>query len=1000
MRVRTRVAVAVLMGLASGRAAQALDPHRALTQYGHDVWRMADGLPQNAVLAVLQSRDGYLWLGTTSGLVRFDGVRFTVFDKANTEAIGHNQISALFEDRDGSLWIGTFGGGLTRLQNGRFTAYTKRDGLSHDVVKAICQDRDGSLWIATLAHGVNRFKDGRFSIYTARNGLPHDDVFAVAPSRDGGVWIATAGGLAHFRDGQFTAYTTRDGLPSNRVVSVYEDRKGSLWAGTRDRGLVRLRDGGFTVYTVADGLSSDVVSSILEDRAGALWFATKERGINRLYDGRFSAYTAKEGLSSDVVYSVVEDREGSLWIGTFGGGVNRLRDARFTVFTTQNGLPYDHVRSVFADTEGGVWFATFGGGLGLLKDGRFTSLSRRDGLPNDRLFCVLRDRRGDLWVGAAGAGLARRRGDRFTRYTTRNGLVHDNVRALYEDRQGNLWVGTSGGLSRFRDGRFTNYTAADGLPNDAVHAIHQDRAGALWLGTWGGGLARFENGTFTAFTRKDGVPNDFILSFYEDRQGSLWIGTLGGGLVRLREGRFRAYTTKEGLFEDLVYQVFEDGRENLWISCNKGVYRVSKKELDDLDRGRVRSVRSVAYGVADGMPSGECTSGSQPLGGKGRDGRLWIPTQNGVVVIDPDRLETNQVPPPVVIEELLVDRRAVAVEGQPSLPPGGGDLEFHYTGLSFLVPGKVRFKYRLEGWSDDWVDAGPRRVAAYTNIPPGRYRFRVIAGNAGGVWNETGASFEFRLRPHFHQTWWFYGLVAMAVGLAGLGLHRVKVRQVEAEFAAVLAERTRMSRELHDTLAQGFAGIAIHLDAAAVCLPKGAQELRGHLALARALVRESLAEARRAVLDLRPHALEHADLAAALSEMAGRLGGESTVQVDVTGVSRRLPSAVETHLLRIAQEAVTNALRHAGAREIRVHLGFGADHVSLRIQDDGRGFPVTPTAPSTPGHMGLVGIRERAARMGGHLTLHSQAGVGTEVVVEVPLPGTASEQDEAPQRTH
>jgi signal transduction histidine kinase len=291
-------------------------------------------------------------------------------------------------------------------------------------------------------------------------------------------------------------------------------------------------------------------------------------------------------------------------------------------------------------------------------------------------------------------------------------------------------------------------------------------------------------------------------------------------------------------------------------------------------------------------------------------------------------------------------------------------------------------------------------VAAYTNIPPGRYRFRVIAGNADGVWNETGASFEFRLRPHFHQTWWFYGLVVMAVGLAGLGLHRVKVRQVEAEFAAVLAERTRMSRELHDTLAQGFAGIAIHLDAAAVCLPKGAQELRGHLTLARALVRESLAEARRAVLDLRPHALEHADLAAALSEMAGRLGGESTVQVDVTGVSRRLPSAVETHLLRIAQEAVTNALRHAGAREIRVHLGFGADHVSLRIQDDGRGFPVTPTAPSTPGHMGLVGIRERAARMGGHLTLHSQAGAGTEVVVEVPLPGTASEQDEAPQRTH
>jgi signal transduction histidine kinase/streptogramin lyase len=655
---------------------------------------------------------------------------------------------------------------------------------------------------------------------------------------------------------------------------------------------------------------------------------------------------------------------------------------------------------VFEDREGQVGFATFGGGLGLLKDGRFTTFSRRDGLPLDRLFCVLRDRRGDLWVGTAGAGLARRRGGRFTRYTTRDGLANDNVRALYEDREGNLWVGTSGGLSRYRDGRFTTYTTADGLPNDAVHAIHQDRRGALWLGTWGGGLSRFQNGIFTAFSRKDGVPNTFILSFYEDREGSLWIGTLGGGLVRLREGRFRVYTTKEGLFEDLVYQVFEDGRENLWISCNKGVYRVSKRELDDLDRGLVRSVRSVAFGVADGMPSGECTSGSQPLGGKGRDGRLWIPTQNGVVVIDPERLETNQVPPPVVIEELLVDRRPVLVEGQPSLPPGGGDLEFHYTGLSFLVPGKVRFKYRLEGWSDEWVDAGPRRVAAYTNIPPGRYRFRVIAGNADGVWNETGASFDFRLRPHFYQTWWFYGLAAMTVALAGLGLHRLRVRQVEAEFAAVLAERTRMSRELHDTLAQGFAGIAIHLDAAAACLPKGAHELRGHLALARALVRESLAEARRAVLDLRPRALEHADLAAALSDMAGRLAAEATIQVEVTGAPRRLASAMETHLLRIAQEAVTNALRYAGAREIRVGLDFAGDHVSLRVQDDGCGFPVSPTAPSTSGHLGLVGIRERAARMGGRLTLQSRAGSGTEVVVEVPLPEIASEQDEGPQRTH
>jgi signal transduction histidine kinase len=315
----------------------------------------------------------------------------------------------------------------------------------------------------------------------------------------------------------------------------------------------------------------------------------------------------------------------------------------------------------------------------------------------------------------------------------------------------------------------------------------------------------------------------------------------------------------------------------------------------------------------------------------------------------------------------------------------------------------VLFKYKLEGFNGDWVDAGPHRVAAYTNIPPGRYRFRVIAGNADGVWNETGASFDFRLRPHFHQTWWFYGLVAMTLALAGLGLHRVRVRQVEAQFAAVLDERTRMSRELHDTLAQGFAGIAIHLDAATACLPKGAQELRDHLALARALVRQSLAEARRAVLDLRPQALEHADLATALSEMAGRLTAGSAIRVEAAGESRRLPSAVESHLLRIAQEAVTNALRHAGAREIRVRLDFGADRVSLRIQDDGHGFAADSAGTAAQlgaGHLGLVGIRERVARIGGQFTLHSRAGSGTEVVVEVPLLDGAREHDAGASRTH
>ncbi len=975
----------VLIVLALGPDTFALDPRRPLSQFGHDAWRVEDGLPQDAVLAVTQTRDGYLWLGTTGGLVRFDGVRFTVFDKANTDALGHNQISALLEDREGSLWIGTFGGGLMRLRDRRFTTYTTRHGLAHDVVKAICQDRKGGIWVATLAHGVSRLEDGRFRTYSTADGVAHDDVFALAPSRDGGVWMATSGGLSHFVDGRFTTRTTRDGLPSNRLVSVYEDRKGRVWAGTRDGGLARLEDGRFSVFTVRDGLSSDVVNSVYEDRTGALWLGTKDRGLNRFFDGRFSAYTTRDGLSSDAVYGVAEDREGSLWIGTFGGGLSRLRDTRFTSYTTLNGLPHDYVRSVFEGRDGRIWLATFGGGLASFEGERFVSLVQREGLPQDRLYCVLEDRAGDLWVGTDGAGLVRRHRGRLIRYTARDGLAHDNVRALYQDRAGNLWVGTSGGLSRFSGGRFESYTAAQGLSNDAVHAIFEDRDGALWLGTWGGGLNRLFGGKLTSYSRQDGVTNDFILSFYEDVEGSLWIGTLGGGLLRRKDGRFKAYTTKEGLHEDLVYQVFEDDARNLWLTSNKGVSRVPKQDFDDLDHGLLRSLRSVSFGTADGMRTRECTSGSQPLGAKSRDGRLWIPTQRGLAVVDPARLRGNSVPPPVTIEEVRIDGRPLDPGATPSAPPGRGELEFRYTALTFLGPEKVRFRYRLEGLEDAWVEAGTRRLATYSNIPAGRYRFSVVACNSDGVWTDSGAAFAFRLLPHFYQTYWFYALWALAFGAAGFALHRLRVRRVEAVFGAVLAERTRMARELHDTLAQGFAGIAIHLDSAVASLPDGLPDARAHLGLARSLVRESLAEARRSVLDLRPQALETGDLPSALSEMAARLQGGSQIEVEVTGAPRRLPSAVESHLLRIAQEALTNALRHACARMIRVRLEFGADRIWLRVCDDGHGLDGGLAEQPGPGHLGLAGIRERVAALGGQLRVQSDAGRGTELLVEIPL---------------
>jgi len=784
----------LLSALLWSNAALAQAHRKAITQYGHDVWQTEQGLPQNSVQAIVQTRDGYLWLGTQEGLVRFDGVRFTVFDKRNTRQIQHNNIQALIEGRDGSLWIGT-SGGLLRFHSGRFTAYTAQEGLSHNFISSLCEDSQGNLWIGTFGGGLNRFRDGRFTIYTTKDGLSDDFIWAIREDHQGNIWVGTNGGLTRLRDGRFTVYSQKDGLAHDFVWSIYESRDRSLWVGT-SRGLVRLRDGRFTTYTKKDGLSHEVVKAIFEDHSGSLWIGTDGGGLNRLVGGRFTSFAGKDGLMNDSVIAIYEDREGSLWLGTYGGGLSRLRDGKFTTYTTREGLANDQARAIYQSRDGSVWIATYGGGLSRLKDGRFTTYTTQNGLPHDTVMSLTEDHEGNLWVGTNG-GLSRLRNGRFTNYSKKDGLSHDFVRAIYEDRAGNLWVGTrGGGLDSFRDGRFTSYSDK-GFPFDVVRVICEDRQGSLWIGS-NGGLTRLRNGQFTTYTTKDGLSHNSVYAIHEDREGVLWIGTYGGGLNRFRDGKFTSFTTQEGLFDDVVFQILEDGQGNLWMSCNKGVFRVSKRELNDFADGRIGAITSISYGVADGMKSNECNGSSQPAGWKTRDGRLWFPTIRGVAVIDPSNIRLNQHLPPVLIEEVIVDRQPVELSQQLQLPPGKGQLEFHYTALSFLAPGKVRFKYQLEGFDQDWIDAGTRRAAYYTNIPPGRYRFRVIACNNDGVWNEAGASFEFALKPHLYQTTWFYALCALVILLTAAGLHRLRIRNLRAkeqELARLVDERTQKLQE-------------------------------------------------------------------------------------------------------------------------------------------------------------------------------------------------------------
>jgi ligand-binding sensor domain-containing protein/signal transduction histidine kinase len=790
--------LALLPALLGPAPAAALNPDLAVTQYAHRAWLadQTDGsLPQNFVFAILQTRDGYLWIGTQEGLARFDGVRFTVFNTRNTPALRHNDIWKLLEDRDGNLWIGTSGGGLTRYRDGAFTNYGREQGLSSDHVQALWQDAQGALWIGTRGGGLNRFHDGKFTVYTVKDGLSHDTVYALGGDAAGNLWIGTdGGGLNQLRDGKFTAYTTRQGLPHDTVYAIHPDADGSVWVGTGG-GLGRLQGERFTTYRMRDGLSNDNVRAIHRDRAGNLWLGTDGGGLNRYSHGRFAAFTSKLGLSSDSVGAIYEDREGSLWVGTDAGGLNRLKDSKFVGFGAPEGLANENARAILEDRDGALWVGTFGG-LFRFHEGRFRAFTTKDGLANDVVLSLAQTREGDLWAGTLGGGLSRYRNGRFTRYSKAEGLTNDTVLSLLEDRHGTLWAGTrSGGLHRFENGRFQAFTTADGLTSNDIRYLLESADGGLWIGTRGGGLNRYRDGKFTALTQAQGLSNDLVLSIHEDAAGTLWIGTFGGGLNRYRDGRFTSYTTKEGLLDDVVFQILEDSSGHLWLSSNHGISRIRKHELEEVAAGRATAVRPTSYGLADGMRSNECNGAHQPAGWKTRAGQLWFPTIKGIVAIDPDKIPRNAEPPPVVLEQVLVNGKPVAAAGEIELPPGRQTLEFRYAALSFLAPERVQFRHKLEGFDEDWVENGTRREAHYTNIPPGRYTFRVRASNNDGVWNEAGASQTLYLEPLFWQRRSFYLVYLLALaaaGYAGMRLQRRRVHELqrrERELLHLMSER-------------------------------------------------------------------------------------------------------------------------------------------------------------------------------------------------------------------
>lgn len=962
-------------------SAFALDPHKGLTQYSRTVWTQEQGLPQDTIRAICQTTDGYLWLGTDEGLARFDGYEFTVFNKDHT-SLPANSITALAAGQDGSLWIGT-SGGLALYKDKQFHAYTTKNGLPDETISGLMVDHNGVLWIVA---GVDLLSfDGRqFTLLAAGKDLPLDTVRAVYEDRHHDFWVGGFGGVLKREGNRFVKVIDSATIGGDALTRIVADDHDNLWMAGSQGVMWRSPDGQIKKYDTHDGLPDPFVRAMWLDSDGNVWAGTNT-GLARLTRGRFVPLTDPGGRFQDQVRSLFEDNEGNLWVGA-NDGLTRLRDDIFTVYGKAEGLPSDDPNTVYQDRQGHVWVGFHDTGLMLFSPEGYKVFTDRDGLPANEVFSIRETRDGDLLIGTRG-GLARMRNGKFTTFRAADPLQRESVYDTLEDSAGNLWVALPSGLAKLEGNKLQMVIPSGPLLTSAFVVLTQGKDGEIWAGTYGKGLWRLQGNEKRLFSTSSGLSSDQIRSLHQDRDGTLWIATFDGGLNAYRDGKFFSFTAKDGLLSDNISSVADDG-ESLWLSTTRGISRISKRELWGFANHNRKTLEPVNYGVEDGLRSAQCAPGFPIPGGvhRTKDGRLWFPTSRGLAVFDPSAKHDPVSAPVIHLLDMISDGHPVDLSRPTQLPPGIERIQFRYTAIHLGAPDRVQYWRKLEGFDPDWVRAGARRVMNYNNLKHGSYRFLVRAELPGGPATEKAYSFE--LLPEFYETAWFRVLCGMAVIALGWCIYQLRLRQIRYRFALVLEERARLAREIHDTLAQGFVGISSQLDAVAMAMPEGNSRARQFLDLARKMARHSLTEARRSVMDLRASVLEGRDLAAALNSGAQMwvAGSGVQVEVDVTGIYNPLPENMEQHLLRIAQEAVTNVLKHAGASKIWVKLHMEARKLYLRVADNGHGFEQKDVFSSLGGHFGLIGMRERAERLGGELHLASHPGEGTQVEVMVPLP--------------
>jgi signal transduction histidine kinase/ligand-binding sensor domain-containing protein/CheY-like chemotaxis protein len=784
--------------LAAG--AMALDPTRPLRDYGIHHFREEDGLPDYTVTTITQSADGYLWFGTLAGLVRFDGARFSLYTSVNTPALKSDYIWALVDDAKGNLWIGT-GAGLVRFREGVFTAWSYPEHLPVPSVRTLHRSADGRIWVGLRRGGAGGWDGERFERLPGAEALNGRDVTAIHVDRTGAAWLGTERGLYRLAGGQLELSSE---VPQAIIHALREDPSGALWIAT-EKGLYRRAKGRIEALGDRGEWAAAAVRALCVDRAGSVWSGSFTHGLIRWRDGEVSLLGETEGLPFSSVFALYEDTEGSLWIGGHAGGLAQLRDRPIRAFT-RNEIPgAGSATTVLQDRQGDIWFGTVCAGVFRRSGGRLTQFTRKDGLPNECISALGEDREGRLWVGAWDGSVSRRAGERFEKLIDGEVFRRDGILALYPEADGGMWIGSRGaGLAYWRDGKLTRYGLGDGLPQETIRTVRRDSKGRLWVGT-SGGLAVLEWRRFRSVGRQHGLQDANIVWIHEDGAGTFWVGTYGRGLYWLRGEQSTVFNSRNGLPDDFVLQVFEDERGYIWLGTSKGIVRVARAQLEAVASGQVRTLEATVFGKADGMPSRQCVGGFQSSGLKDRRGRLWFSTVRGVARVDPARIAPRTAPLPVIIEEVTADGRTLPASRAIRLPPGTHHIEIRYTAVSLRDAHRLRFRYRLEGFDQDWIDGGSRRAAFYTGLPPGRYVFRALATAGDGVWSAEGEGPVIEIAPHFWQTRWFYALVGWLLVMAAAGAYLWRVRALlrrNVELERTVRERTASLANANEELAK------------------------------------------------------------------------------------------------------------------------------------------------------------------------------------------------------